>query len=102
MSLRPVALHAINESARIKRLSTEECILEAGSEARRRARMSHVALPIKPVIRVFKAQGKPLLVLRVGRYFISSFTWDTLIRKAADQYKWKRIANTTLAKRWKE
>ena len=49
----------------------------------------------KPVVVVIRAQGKRLLVLRVGAYFVSAFTWDRL------QYKvvyggWKRVDQTTL------
>lgn len=52
----------------------------------------------KPRVIVLRAQGKPLLVLRSGRKFVSAFTWDRL------QYKviygpWQFIADTTLAKR---
>lgn len=55
--------------------------------------------PLKPIIRVFKAQGKPLLVLRVGPKFVSAFTWKRLIHKAAFG-PWKVIDETTLGKRW--
>lgn len=102
MSMHPVAMHAIAAQYRLKRMSTEAALAEAESEARRRARMCKAPLPPKPRVRVFRAQGKPLLVLRVGRYFVSSFTWGTLIRKAADPYKWKQIARTTLSVRWQE
>lgn len=53
----------------------------------------------KPIIRVFKAQGKPLLVLRVGPKFVSAFTWKRLIHKAAFG-PWKIVDDTTLGKRW--
>lgn len=53
----------------------------------------------RPIVRVFKAQGKPLLVLRVGPKFVSAFTWEMLIHKAAFG-TWKNIDDTTLGKRW--
>lgn len=59
----------------------------------------HGRAPLKPVIRVFKAQGKPLLVLRVGPKFVSAFTWRRLIHKAAFG-PWKIVEDTTLGKRW--
>lgn len=73
------------------------------SEAMRRYQRSHkyrrLEAPAKPIIRVFKAQGKPLLVLRVGPKFVSAFTWKRLIHKAAFG-PWKVIDETTLGKRW--
>lgn len=72
-------------------------------EAYRRYRVMHLymrqAQPEKPIIRVFKAQGKPLLVLRVGPKFVSAFTWERLIHKAAFG-PWKIVDDTTLGKRW--
>lgn len=72
-------------------------------EACRRYQRSHkyrrLDMPAKPIIRVFKAQGKPLLVLRVGPKFVSAFTWKRLIHKAAFG-PWKVLADTTLGKRW--
>lgn len=76
---------------------------EVLQEACRRYERSHkyrrLEPPAKPVIRVFKAQGKPLLVLRVGPKFVSAFTWKRLIHKAAFG-PWKVVADTTLGKRW--
>jgi hypothetical protein len=51
-------------------------------------------------IRVFKAQGKRLLVLRIGAKFVSAFTWEALTRKAA-WGPWKDIRSVTLFERWK-
>lgn len=55
----------------------------------------------RPVVQVIRAQGKPLLVLRVGDRFVSSFTWDRLMFKAAYGH-WKNIHDTTLADRLPE
>lgn len=56
-------------------------------------------MPFKPTVRVFKAQGKSLLVLRVGDQFVSAFTWKRLIQKAAFG-PWLQLDRTTLARRW--
>lgn len=55
----------------------------------------------KPIIRVIRAQGKPLFVYRIGELFFSSFTWDRLAVKVARTPP-KKIDSTTLSKRWKE
>ena len=41
-----------------------------------------------------------LLVLRIGKWFVSSFTWETLTRKAAFG-PWKQIDQVTLQQRWR-
>lgn len=55
----------------------------------------------KPIIRVFRAQGKPLFVYRIGGLFFSSFTWDRPALKIARTPP-KKIESTTLSQRWKE
>lgn len=81
------------------RLPMNEVLAEACLRYQRSHKYRRLDAPAKPVIRVFKAQGKPLLVLRVGPKFVSAFTWKRLIHKAAFG-PWKIIADTTLGKRW--
>lgn len=57
-----------------------------------------LAAPEKPRIVVLRAQGRPLMVSRIGERFISSFTWDLLMYKAVHGF-WQPIAPTTLADR---
>lgn len=68
---------------------------------KRRTKRHQQNVPEKPSVVVLRAQGKRLMVLRVGPDFVSSFTWDTLMFKAAHGH-WKKIADTTLAGRLPE
>lgn len=54
--------------------------------------------PKKPRVVVLKAQGRRLIVLRGGRWFVAGFTWEAVIRKAAIG-PWKKLEGTTLEKR---
>lgn len=80
-------------------LPMEEVLQEARRRVDRMCQCMRQPKPEKPIIRVFKAQGKPLLVLRVGPKFVSAFTWKRLIHKAAFG-PWKVVDDTTLGKRW--
>lgn len=62
---------------------------------KRRSAAQHLRDGAKPVVVVLRAQGKPLLVLRVGDWFVAAFTWDKLMYKTA-YGTWKRVAETTL------
>ena len=80
-------------------LPMDEVLWEAERKYRMIALHHGKCIHQRPIIRVFKAQGKPLLVLRVGPKFVSAFTWKRLIHKAAFG-PWKLVADTTLGKRW--
>lgn len=85
-----------------KRASTttpEQLQTLAWEEIRRRRAYAKLSLHAPVRIRVIRAQGKPLLVLRIGAKFVSAFTWPNLIKKAA-WGPWKDIRSVTLAKRW--
>ena len=69
-------------------------------EIRRRLAYGKMNLNGPLRIRVFKAQGKPLLVLRIGAKFVSAFAWEALTRKAA-WGPWKDIRSVALFERWK-
>jgi hypothetical protein len=76
-------------------------LAEVIREAERRVRWGSRLAGVDQVrVRVFKVGKKQLLVLRVGTRFVSAFTWDRLIRKAAFG-PWQRITDVTLAKRWR-
>ena len=82
------------------KLPTAEVIPEAQRGIARRYRFAKLAKPEKLTVRVFKVGERRLLVLRIGKWFVSSFTWETLTRKAAFG-PWKRIDQVTLQKRWR-
>ncbi len=95
----PQVMEIIQAKRRFKQLPWQVRMHEAEMGWRRRlslSRLNHYGR--KPKVTVIRAQGKPLMVLRAGRYFVSSFTWPTLIEKAA-LGPWKRVAGTTLEKR---
>lgn len=81
------------------KLPLTEVIPEAHRVIRRRYGYAKRSAPAKPVIRVFKVGDRRLLVLRIGDRFVSSYTWETLTRKAAFG-PWRRIDQVTLQKRW--
>lgn len=54
-----------------------------------------------PRVRVFKTGRNWLFVLRVGDRYVSAYSWDRLIRKAAwDTWKWVS-RSVSVKKRWK-
>jgi hypothetical protein len=55
----------------------------------------------RPHVRVFKTGRNQLFVLRVGDRYVSAYSWDKLIRKAAWD-TWKFIdRSVSVKKRWK-
>ena len=78
----------------------EQLRAQAGVEIYRRLSYAKLNTRCPLRIRVFKAQGKRLLVLRIGEKFVSAFTWEALTRKAA-WGPWKDIRSVTLFERWK-
>lgn len=55
----------------------------------------------RPRVRVFKTGRNWLFVLRVGDRYVSAYSWDRLIRKAAwDTWKWVS-RSVSVKKRWK-
>lgn len=89
----------IRQKNLFKRLPLGERLALAEEGWRRSLRWSNAnSYGVQPKVTVLRAQGKPLIVLRAGRYFVSSFTWQTLIEKAA-LGPWKKIAGTTLERR---
>ena len=81
------------------RLPISEVMPEAKRMYARKFKFSKATPPAKPVVRVFKVGSKRLLVLRIGNHFVSSYAWDTLIRKVAFG-PWKILDQVTLRKRW--
>ena len=80
--------------------TAEQLLRQAREEIYRRLAYAKLNVHGPLRIRVFKAQGKRLLVLRIGEKFVSAFTWEALTRKAA-WGPWKDIRSVTLFERWK-
>lgn len=92
--------HAIKITTEIKMMPLDLALAEAVANARARAKLCKIALPRKPAIRVCTFHGKALFVMIVGRYFVSSHTWDGLIRKAANPYGWSRLNQSKRYASW--
>lgn len=86
----PVSLYRVTE-AQLRTMPIERVLLLASNEMNSRARALGYWFTEKPVVRVFKAQGQALFVLRIGGNFVASFTWDLLIRKAANPRAWQPV-----------
>lgn len=53
----------------------------------------------KQVVRLMRFGYRHLIVLRAGNRYVASYTWEGLIRKAANPYGWKSFDRTSVIKR---
>lgn len=102
------AINAAEEFQRIARLPLSLAYFEATEQVRIAESRAKVKgrwrKNGKLTVRMMKSgEYRHLIVLRSGNYYVSSYTWEGLIRKAANPYTWKRFDRTVvLKKRWKE
>lgn len=87
-------------NTRWKAAPREQILKLADENIQRWNRLYKLPVDPKPRVRVFRAQGKRLLVYKAGLRFAAAFTWENLILKVAKRQT-KRLDGTIRA-RWRE